>query len=140
MKKYLISAALLASINVVYAAPKLDPVSVSIGRFHDTQDKDMVEVSYIGIRCGALNSGLGEIIDLMAKGSDKEKSSAALIKALKEDGAMFRNVGFYSGIKAKESNEYMLKQYKYFLKLYGEEFNEGKQSTKMVGHHLSIAK
>jgi hypothetical protein len=125
MIKKLIAAILFTSVSGVYAAPKLDPVSVSISRFQDTKNTDMVEASYIGIRCGALNSGLGEIIKFQAKGTDKEKSSAILIKALLDDGDTFKNVGFYSGIQAKESNGYMLDQFKYFLNLYGEEYKQG---------------
>ena len=98
--------------------PKLDPVSVSIKRLNQNKP-DPVELSYVGMRCGALNTMIGLAFEYQGSGSPESKQTEMLYKA---DGDSFKNVGFYMGITNKISNEYMLKQFDYFLRLYGDDW------------------
>jgi hypothetical protein len=123
MRIWILSILLLLIAPSVLAAPKLDPVSVAISRL-DQNKPDPVEFSYVGIRCGALNSMLGLAFEYQGNGTQDEKRMEALFKA---DGDAFKNVGFYMGISAKQSNEFMLKQFDYFLHLYGDEWAQGKK-------------
>ena len=45
----------------------------------------------------------------------------------KSDGEVFKNVAFYMGITSKISNEYMLKQFDYFLHVYGDDWTKSQK-------------
>lgn len=128
----------LISINFdVFAASNVDPVSIAIGRLN-VNDIDTVEFAYVGIRCGALNNVIGMAFQSMGSGSDRAKE---IEKQYLNDAEAFKNVGFTLAVKSNQSNKYVLDQFQFFLKYYGDEWMSGHKSnnnawTKLIAQEV----
>ena len=114
---------MLVFLMTASAAPQLDPISVAINRLNNNPP-DPVELAYIGVRCGALNLMIGYAYEYQGNGSVEFKK---MEKIFKDDGEVFKNVGFYMSIVAKEANDYRLKQFENFLHIYGDEWTQSQK-------------
>jgi len=114
---------LLGFLTTAWAAPQLDPVSVAIDRINNNSP-DPVELAYIGVRCGALNVMIGYALEYQGSGSAESKK---MEKLFKDDGEVFKNVGFFMSIVAKEGQDYRLKQFDSFLHIYGDEWTQSQK-------------
>jgi hypothetical protein len=114
---------MLGFFMTAWAEPQLDPISVSIDRLNNNPP-DPVELAYIGVRCGALNVMIGYAHEYQGNGSAEFKK---MEKIFKDDGEIFKNVGFYMSIVAKEREDYRLKQFESFLHIYGDEWTQSQK-------------
>jgi hypothetical protein len=110
-------------LSQALAATQLDPVSVAIDRLKNNPP-DPIDFSYIGIRCAALNMMIGEVFEYQGDGSVETKKS---VKLYKDDGEAFNKVGIYMGYVGKQDDKYMMKQFEYFVHIYGDEAAENQK-------------
>lgn len=126
LKKITITIVAVASATC-YAETALTPISAQISRVVWAKP-DPLELSYIGIRCGALNTIIGSAMEYQASPTPQNKQAEKVYKA---DGEMFRSVGFDFGFAGQQGDKHMLKQYEDLLKYYGKEWQDNLRLNNM---------
>lgn len=127
MAKKLLIAAIGFVAATCFAEATLSPISAAVKRVNWNKP-DPLELSYLGLRCGALNGVIGAAMEYQGDGSAQTKRTEAVYKA---DGDMFRDVGFYFGFAGQQGDKYMLKQYEDLFRFYGKEWQDNLRLNNM---------